>query len=141
LTPKKRRQIGMIVKHNHFTTASEMKAQLKEKNPELEVSERNIRRELKNFGFVSVHPRKVPLLTQKTKVNRLSWARDHVNYNRYFPVKLLFLCFVIPFLHGQSRDKTYCSDDKTSSCLGVQLALRGKSACTCSLKIWIVTYT
>ncbi|RGB33879.1 hypothetical protein C1646_668989 [Rhizophagus diaphanus] len=37
LTPKKRRQIGMIVKHNHFTTASEIKAQLEEKNPELEV--------------------------------------------------------------------------------------------------------
>jgi arginine repressor len=81
LTPKKRRKIGMIVKHNHFTTASEMKAQLKEKNPELEVSERTIRRELKNLGFVSVRPRKVPLLTQKAKENRLSWSRDHVNYN------------------------------------------------------------
>jgi transposase len=81
LTPKKRRQIGMIVKHNHFTTASEIKAQLEEKNPDFEVSVWAIRRELKNLGFVSVRPRKVPLLTQKAKENRLSWARDHVNYN------------------------------------------------------------
>jgi len=49
LTSKKHCQIGMIIKHNHFTTASEMKAQLKEKNPELEVSERTIRRELKKI--------------------------------------------------------------------------------------------
>src|SRR5437016_2199333 len=81
LIPKKCRQIGMIVKHNHFTTASEMKAQLEEKNQELEISERTIRHELKNLGFVSVHPRKVPLLTEKAKEKRLSWARDHVNYN------------------------------------------------------------
>ncbi|CAB4439391.1 unnamed protein product [Rhizophagus irregularis] len=64
----------MIVKHNHFTTAGEMKAQLEEKNPELEVSERTIRRELKNLGFVSVRPRKVALLTEKAKEKRLSWA-------------------------------------------------------------------
>jgi transposase len=81
LTPKKRRQIGMIVKHNHFTTAGEMKAQLEEKNPELEVSERTIRRELNNLGFVSTRPRRVPLLTQKAKESRLSWAHNHINYN------------------------------------------------------------
>ncbi|GET03812.1 hypothetical protein GLOIN_2v1482460 [Rhizophagus clarus] len=81
LTPKKCRQIGMIVKHNHFTTASEIKAQLEEKNSGLEISVWSIRRELKNLGFVSVRPRKVPLLTQKAKENRLSWARDYVNYN------------------------------------------------------------
>ncbi|EXX75888.1 hypothetical protein RirG_037950 [Rhizophagus irregularis DAOM 197198w] len=38
-----------------------------EKNSELEVSERTIRRELKNLGFASVLPRRVPLLTQKSK--------------------------------------------------------------------------
>ena len=72
LTPKKRRQIGRIVKHNHFTTASEMKAQLEEKNPELEVSEWTIRRKLKNLGFASVHPKKVLLLIEKAKEKRLS---------------------------------------------------------------------
>jgi transposase len=81
LTPKKRCQIGMIVKHNHFTTAGEIKVQLEEKSPELEVSERTVRRELANLGYVSVRPRRVPLLTQKAKENRLSWARDHMNYN------------------------------------------------------------
>ncbi|CAB4492109.1 unnamed protein product [Rhizophagus irregularis] len=81
LTPRKRRHIGKIVKRNHFTTAGEMKAQLEEKNPELEVSERTIRRELKNLGFASVLPRRVPLLTQKAKENRLVWANEHVNFN------------------------------------------------------------
>jgi transposase len=81
LTPKKRRQIGMIVKHNHFTTAGEMKAQLEEKFSEIEVSERTIRRELNNIGFVSIRPRRVPLLTQKAKENRLNWALNHVNFN------------------------------------------------------------
>ena len=71
----------MIVKHNHFTTAGEIKSQLEEKYSELEVSERTIRRELKNLGFVSMHPRRVPLLTQKAKENRLSWAHEHLNYN------------------------------------------------------------
>jgi transposase len=81
LVPNQRRHIGKILKHNHFTTASELKAKLEENNPDLEVSERTIRRELQNLGYVSVLPRKVPLLTQKAKDIRLSWARDHLNYN------------------------------------------------------------
>ena len=62
----------MIVKQNHFTTAGEIKVQLKKKFSEIEVSERTVRRELKNLGFVSIRPWRVPLLTQKTKENRLS---------------------------------------------------------------------
>ena len=72
LIPKKRHQIGMIVKHNHFTTAGKIKAQIEEKNPELEVSEHIVRRELTNLGYVSIHPRRISLLTQKAKENRLS---------------------------------------------------------------------
>jgi transposase len=81
LTPKKRRQIGMIVKHNHFTTASEMKVELEKKHPNFEVSERTIRRELKNIGYMVVIPRRVPLLTPKAKNDRLEWAHDHMHYN------------------------------------------------------------
>ena len=81
VTPKKRRHIGKILKHNYFTTASELKAKLEENNPELEVSERTIRRELNNLNFFSVLPRKVPLLTQQAKENRLAWARKHARYN------------------------------------------------------------
>lgn len=40
LSPKKRRHIGKILKHNHFTTASELKNKLEMNNPTLEVSER-----------------------------------------------------------------------------------------------------
>jgi len=46
LTPKKRRHIGKILKHNYFTTASELKAKLEENNL---VSERTLRRKLNNL--------------------------------------------------------------------------------------------
>ena len=81
LSPEKRRQVGKIIKHDHFTTAGELKAKLEEKYPGLDVSERTVRRELSNLGYASILPRKVPLLTQKAKDNRLSWARDHIHYN------------------------------------------------------------
>jgi len=61
LTPEKRRHIGKILRHNHFTTAGELKAKLEGNDPKLEVSERTIRRELENLGYISVFPRKVPL--------------------------------------------------------------------------------
>jgi transposase len=81
LTPEKRRQVGMIIKSDHFTTAGELKTVLEEKYPELNVSETTVRRELSNLGFVAILPRKVPLLTQKAKDIRLSWSRDHLRYN------------------------------------------------------------
>ena len=81
LSSEKRRQLGMIVKSNHYTTTTEMKTILEEKYQDLEVSERTIRRELSNLGYVATLPRKVPLLTQQAKINRLSWAQDHVRYN------------------------------------------------------------
>src|SRR6266498_4154218 len=71
----------MIVKYNHFTTAGEIKAQIEEKNPELEVSECTVHHELTNLSYISIHPRRVSLLTQKAKENRLSWTHNHVNYN------------------------------------------------------------
>ncbi|CAJ0842567.1 17673_t:CDS:2 [Entrophospora sp. SA101] len=40
-------------------TAGELKAKLEENDPELEVSERTVRRELKNLGYVSILPRKI----------------------------------------------------------------------------------
>ena len=81
LSPKKRRHIGKILKHNHFTTTSELKNKLEINDSTLEVSERTIRRELKNLGYISILPRKVPLLTKRAKDVRLSWARDHLRYN------------------------------------------------------------
>ena len=58
-----------------------MKAILEEKYQDLEVSERTVRRELSNLGYVATLPRKVPLLTEQAKINCLSWAQDHVHYN------------------------------------------------------------
>jgi len=81
ISPEQRRQIGMIIKHNHFTTSEELKTMLETKYSELDVSERTIRRNLNRLGYTSVFPRKVPLLTQQAKVNRLTWARDHFHYN------------------------------------------------------------
>ena len=72
LSPKKRRHIGNILKHNHFTTASELKNKLEMNDPTLEVSECTIHRELKNLGYISILPRKVSLLTKKAKNVHLS---------------------------------------------------------------------
>jgi len=62
----------MIVKYNHFTTAGEIKAQIEEKNPELKISKHTVYYELTNFDYVSIHLKRVFLLTQKAKENCLS---------------------------------------------------------------------
>jgi len=81
LTSEKRRQLGMIIKSNHYTTTTEIKAILEEKYQTFNLSDRTIRRELSHLGYISIIPRKVPLLTQQAKTNRLLWARDHERYN------------------------------------------------------------
>ncbi|CAJ0825172.1 5176_t:CDS:10, partial [Entrophospora sp. SA101] len=53
LSTEERRHIEKILKHNHFTTASELKAKSEENDPELEI----------------------------IKDNRLTWARKHARYN------------------------------------------------------------
>ena len=60
ISPEQRRQIGMIIKHNHFTTSEELKTMLETKYSELDVSERTIRRTLHRLGYTSVLPRKCP---------------------------------------------------------------------------------
>jgi arginine repressor len=81
LASNQRCHIRKILQHNHFTTAGELKAKLEENDLNLDVSERTIRRELKNLGYVSILPRKISLLTQKVKDFQLSWSRDHSCYN------------------------------------------------------------
>ena len=61
----------MIIKSNHYTTTTEIKAILEEKYQDFDVSDRTIRRELSHLGYISILPRKVPLLTQQAKTNRL----------------------------------------------------------------------
>jgi transposase len=81
LSPKKRRHIGKILKHDYFTTAAELKAKLEENNPGFEVHERTIQRQLETLGYVSILPKRVPLLTQRHKDIRLQWAREHLDYD------------------------------------------------------------
>jgi len=81
LSPKMRRHVGKILKNDHFTTASELKAKLEYTYPGFKVHERTVRRELKKLGYAAILPRRVPLLTEKHKEIRLQWARDHLNYN------------------------------------------------------------
>ncbi|CAJ0831487.1 15145_t:CDS:2 [Entrophospora sp. SA101] len=76
LTSKKRRRIGKILKHNHFTTADELKAKLEENDPELEISERTTRRELKNLGFTQqAKDNRLSFLIQMFRNTLLSWSR------------------------------------------------------------------
>jgi transposase len=74
ISPQMRRQIGRIVNSNHFVTAAEIKAQLQETHPGFEVSEQTVRDELFRLGYTAALPRRVPLLTEQAKQNRLEWA-------------------------------------------------------------------
>ena len=74
LASEKRRQLGVIIKSNHYTT---MKAILEEKYQGFDASDRTIRRELSHLGYISILSRKV----QQVKANRLLLARDHERYN------------------------------------------------------------
>jgi transposase len=80
LSPRKRRHVGLLIKSNHFRTAAEIKALLEETHQELSVGERTVRREISKLGYEAVLPRRVPLLTQRAKENRLQWAKKHQKY-------------------------------------------------------------
>src|SRR5581483_11137258 len=80
-SPNKRHQIGQIIKNNPFATANEIKARLEETHPGFEVGEHTIRTELTKLGYSVVLSKRVPLLTEYAKENRLQWARDHLHYN------------------------------------------------------------
>jgi transposase len=81
VSPKMRRQIGKIVNSNHFVTAGEIKARLEETHTNFEATEQTIRNELSRLGYVATLPRRVPLLTEQAKQNRLVWAQSHSRYN------------------------------------------------------------
>src|SRR6185369_15162393 len=81
VSPKMRRQIGKIVNSNHFVTAGEIKARLEETNTDFEATEQTIHNELSRLGYVATLPRRVPLLTEQAKQNRLEWAQSHSRYN------------------------------------------------------------
>ena len=103
LTSEKRRQLGMIIKSNYYTTTTKMKTILEEKYQTFNVSDRTIRRELSHLGYISILPRKVSLLTQKAKTNRLL---RHVitslttGRKLFFRMKQLSRCFAIRCWHG-----------------------------------------
>jgi transposase len=81
VSPEMRRQVGRIINGNHFTTAGEIKARLEETHPGFQVGEQTIRDELSRLGYVCSLPRRVPLLSDRAKGNRLQWAQDHAHYN------------------------------------------------------------
>jgi Transposase len=80
LTPWKHHQVGLLLKGNHFRTATEIKARLQETHQELSIGEMTIHREILKLGYEVVLPRHVPLLTQQAKENRLEWAMKHQKY-------------------------------------------------------------
>ena len=107
VSPQMRRQIGRIVNSNHFATAAEIKARLEETHPDFEVSEQTIRDELCRLGYTATLPRRVPLLTERAKQNRLEWAQ---NYSHYDWRKVVFSDETTLV----KVQKTYCTNGKTS---------------------------
>lgn len=81
VSPVMRRHLGRLVTENHFITASEIKTQLEVTYPDFEIGEQTIRDELARLGYTASLPRRVPLLTEQAKENRLQWAQRHVHYD------------------------------------------------------------
>ena len=80
-----------------------MKAILEEKYQTFDASDRTIHRELSHLGYISIFPRKVPLLTQQAETNRLLWARDRERRKLFFRMKQLSRCFAIRCCHGLAK--------------------------------------
>lgn len=81
-TPRAERCLTKICLENRFATTKHIKSRLYQSN--INVSERTIRRKLKELGFRSCRPVRKPKLTVAMKSKRLQWAREHKDRNLEF---------------------------------------------------------
>ena len=133
-----RRQIGRIVNSNHFVTAAEIKARLEETHPDFEVSEQTIRDELFRLAYTATLPRRVPLLTEQAKQNRLEWAQ---NYSHYDWRKVVFSDeTTLQMFRNTCLAWSKSKNIHLNSMCGEQFAHEEKLDCTHLWRIWIDIY-
>ncbi|CAF1258371.1 unnamed protein product [Didymodactylos carnosus] len=74
-TPKQDQRIVSLAEEQTFVTIQDVAHQMKRKR--VEISERTVRRRLKEAGAKYNRPLAKPLLTERRRENRLKWAREH----------------------------------------------------------------
>ena len=77
LTSKQRRYLGLIATGEECATSSELTEILNDKYPDLNITARTIRDNLKQLGYKVCVPR--PTLTKKAMKRRVAWAQAHLN--------------------------------------------------------------
>ena len=131
-----------MVNRNHFVTASEIGAQLKETNPDLEVSERTVQRELSRLGpclDVSLFSLKAP---RRFGSNGHMTTAIITGRKLYFLMKLHCRCSGILVWHGSVLVNLLHRwlNIRLSFICGVQFRPAEKLGCTYLLKIWTAIY-
>ena len=76
-TPRKCRHLAQLVSINNFATCKDLASKLASEHPEVNISTRTVNRVLNNLGYHSKIPKRVPILTDDHKKNRLEWALAH----------------------------------------------------------------
>ena len=79
LTDRDQRRARRIVTDNRQATPREITAGINEGRT-TDVSVRTVRRNLALMGYGSRRPTRVPLLTERHRLQRLTWARDHLGW-------------------------------------------------------------
>jgi transposase len=77
LTPRKRRQLGLLVSKDPYLTSNEMTIALQETYPELEVTDRTVRNTLQTLDYKVCRPITTTIMTSTHIARRLEWAQNH----------------------------------------------------------------
>jgi transposase len=78
LNAAQRKHLGQIATKKNQATSLEITETLKKTYPDLIISPRTVRENLRELGFKVCVPRTIPFLTEKAKLRRLEWARSHL---------------------------------------------------------------
>lgn len=80
LNDRDRRRLCRIVNVNRHATLRQITAGINVGRTR-DVSDRTVRRNLSSLGYGSRRPTRVPLLTARHRLQRLSWAREHIGWS------------------------------------------------------------
>jgi transposase len=79
LNPMQRRHLGVIATREKCATSSTITEILNDTYPDLNISARAVRNNLRQLKYRVCVPRTIPLLTEAAMERRVSWAQDHLN--------------------------------------------------------------
>ncbi|GIY60804.1 transposable element Tc1 transposase [Caerostris darwini] len=80
LNDRDRRRLQRVVNSNGQATLRQITAEINVGRTR-DLSVRTVRRNLAFLGYSSRRPTRVPLLTERHRLQRLSWAREHIGWS------------------------------------------------------------